>query len=179
MTDTQELRRLLAAATKGTWQQGVLLDTQQTRGWTEHVRKHGEAEEARRIFVGMTAHDQGRGRKPVAEFQTADDAALIIAAVNALPKLLDRVEKAEKERSDALMAADRFQRRAEKAEALLAAQVDFSRRAVDRIAVLERAFNPGATHYADCWKHHDSCALVREYKALAADPSSLKEGEER
>jgi hypothetical protein len=67
MTDLQELRALLAEATPGSWL-------------------------ARRWVVTMADEETEIG-----VFPNPDDAALIVAAVNALPALLDRLEQAEGE----------------------------------------------------------------------------------
>lgn len=75
--DTAELRRLLAEATPGPWRTEV---GGQVWSW---VRPNG------RRFVATTRYRTHP--------EDAPNAALIVAAVNALPGLLDRIEELEAE----------------------------------------------------------------------------------
>ena len=83
MTPTSELRRLLAEATPGPVR---LVDDLGSN-----------------IYVGdYRGLEMGKGYRPegftLTAFITEADAALIVAAVNALPALLDRIEEQEKTR---------------------------------------------------------------------------------
>lgn len=68
--------------TEGPWRQGVLLDTANTRRWSEQQRQEQRQFERRRIFANFHAVDEGRSRAIVAQCSTENDARLIASACN-------------------------------------------------------------------------------------------------
>lgn len=81
--DTEKLRALLAAATPGPWRAGTV------ETWNVYADPNGDvmAPGLGRVVAQMNRH-----------YPHSNDAALIAAAVNALPELLDALEAAEAKR---------------------------------------------------------------------------------
>jgi len=97
--DTAALRELLAQATPGPWTLDTLQESTVTRGSLYAVTSPGWRELAT-VYGNET---------PELEEQGAANGPLIVAAVNALPALLDRLETAERERlSEQRRADDNF-----------------------------------------------------------------------
>lgn len=64
------------------WQQGRLLDTPQTRRWSEKMKTEYRADEERMAFAFFTAEDNGCGRQFVAMFRTAEECKAAVVEHN-------------------------------------------------------------------------------------------------
>lgn len=78
--DLDVLESVIVAAGAEPWQQGHLLSTAETRSWTALQQDEGQRREARMVFQGFTAADQGRSRQRVAIFEEPEHAAFSAAA---------------------------------------------------------------------------------------------------
>jgi len=65
-TDNQIVNPKLVGKFGEPWKQGRLLDTKQTRAWTEAMRLEIDFIESCEIYSRFTAEDQGRSRRAIA-----------------------------------------------------------------------------------------------------------------
>lgn len=71
------------------WAIGKVLMTIRTSKWTPEQIKTENIREERSIYSGFTPADEGKSRKPVAEFRNHEDAKRAVACVNALAGIPD------------------------------------------------------------------------------------------
>lgn len=74
------------------WQQGRLLDTAQTRRWTDAERRLAEDEEKTLVVTHFYPGDEGRSREFVARCANADVARLVVQAPAMLAALKGEVD---------------------------------------------------------------------------------------
>lgn len=97
--DIEAMRAAALAAGGDEWQQGRLLQTEQTRRWTATQAAEANHQEQLRVFAGFSAVDQGMSRTAIGVFN-ARQFAFFAAAANpaAVLALIDRLERAERNR---------------------------------------------------------------------------------
>lgn len=86
-TSREAVERLLDGVT-GDLSQGFLLDTAETRRWSQGEREKANASEKCNVFSGFRVDDAGRSRQHVASFHRSEDAAFFARAPGMLTALL-------------------------------------------------------------------------------------------